>query len=395
MPELSRKSIEALRVPDGAREAYLWCDELPSFGIRAFSGGARRFIVKYRVKGETKQRKVSLGPVPERLSVETIRNMREVARDTLARARVGEDIQPKPQQKAAEPKELMIGDLVTRYLKLRKEDVRPRSYVEIERHLEKRFSGLHDTTVDKLTRREIVDIVDQIAEKHGRAGADRARASLSAFLGWCVERNYIDLNPAIGIKRRAAIVSRDRVLRADELSAVWHACPDDDYGRIVRLLTLTGCRREEIAGLSWHEIDFEEREIRLPPERCKNARAHTIPLSDPALAILKTVARRHKRELLFGSGEGPFSGWSVAKKRMNARLGDTVKPWTLHDLRRSFATHCSDLDFAPPHIIEMALNHWSGSKAGLVAVYNRAKHDRERRELMKKWGAHIAALVSE
>jgi integrase len=80
---------------------------------------------------------------------------------------------------------------------------------------------------------------------------------------------------------------------------------------------------------------------------------------------------------------------------MNARLGDTVKPWTLHDLRRSFATHCSDLDFAPPHIIEMALNHWSGSKAGLVAVYNRAKHDRERRELMKKWGAHIAALVSE
>jgi len=83
VPELSQKTIEALRVPDGAREAYLWCDELPSFGIRAFAGGARRFIVKYRVKGETKQRKVSLGPVPERLTVETIRKMRRSGRGTL------------------------------------------------------------------------------------------------------------------------------------------------------------------------------------------------------------------------------------------------------------------------------------------------------------------------
>lgn len=389
MPELSKKSIEELTVPDGAREAYLWDSELPSFGVRKFSTGNMSFIVKYSVKGDKRQRKVSLGPA----SHGAVKKMREIARDTLARARVGEDVQPKKEAPKAEPKIVAIGALVERYLKIREEDVRPRSLLEITRHLNVQFATLHATSIETLTRRDIVDVVDKIAEASGRVAADRARASFAAFLGWCIERNYIDANPALGIKRRANNAPRERVLAPAEIAAIWEASRDDDHGSIVKLLALTGCRREEIGGLSWDEIDFEAREIRLPAERCKNGRAHTVPLSDAALMVLAPIERRHKRKLVFGSGEGPFSGWSQCKRRLDARLGKSVAPWTLHDLRRSFATHCSDLDFAPPHIIEAALNHWSGSKAGIVAVYNKAKHDRERHELMQKWGGFLKALI--
>jgi integrase len=131
----------------------------------------------------------------------------------------------------------------------------------------------------------------------------------------------------------------------------------------------------------------------LPRHRTKNGRAHTIPLSETALGIVQNLTVTPGRDHIFGSGAGSFSGWSKSKKRLDTTLGEKIAPWVVHDLRRTFATVASDLNFAPPHVIEMALNHWSGSKSGIVATYNRAKYDRERRILMEGWAAHIEGLV--
>jgi integrase len=138
----------------------------------------------------------------------------------------------------------------------------------------------------------------------------------------------------------------------------------------------------------------------LPAERTKNGRAHDVPLSDAALALLPEA--REDRGLLFGRGSGPFSGWSRCKERLDARIaeaspkGKGLAPWVLHDLRRSFATGLSDLGVAP-HVIEALLNHVSSSasgKAGVAGIYNRGTYAAEKREAIEKWAAHVAALVA-
>ena len=156
---------------------------------------------------------------------------------------------------------------------------------------------------------------------------------------------------------------------------------------------LTGQRREEIGGLTWDEINFEAHRIDLAGLRTKNHRPHSIPLSEAAYAIIQNLSRRPGRDYLFGIGTGPFSGWSKSKQRLDQRLGSKFGQWTVHDLRRTFATLASDHDFAPVHVIEMALNHWSGTKSGIVATYNQAKYDRERRRLMESWSDFILRLV--
>jgi integrase len=149
------------------------------------------------------------------------------------------------------------------------------------------------------------------------------------------------------------------VLKDSELAAVWKACDDYDFGRIVRLMMLTGCRREEIGALRWDEVDLDKREILLPGERVKNGRAHRVPLSSEALAIIKQVPRRLHRDTVFGervgkSGRG-FTAWTTAKQALDKRAG--VAAWRLHDLRRTLATKMAeDLEagcFAPEGVDEV------------------------------------------
>jgi integrase len=210
-----------------------------------------------------------------------------------------------------------------------------------------------------------------------------------------LEREYIDTSPVVGILQRREGKRRKRVLAEHELAAIWKACREDDHGEIVRLLMLTGQRREEIGSLRWDEIDFEKRQIVLPGSRTKNGREHTVPLSGAALAILASTPGRAKRALVFGRGEGGFSGWSQSKKRLDGRLGDAVAPWTLHDLRRSLATHLNERGTLP-HVVEAIINHVSGgrsAKAGVSGVYNRAAYLAEKRHALDMYGAFITGLV--
>src|SRR3954469_7715220 len=97
---------------------------------------------------------------------------------------------------------------------------------------------------------------------------------------------------------------------------------------------LTGQRRKEIGDLRWSEIDMTAKTFTLPGERTKNGQAHVVPLSADAMDILRTIPHRNERDLLFGNASGGFAGWSASKARLDGLLGNAVKPWTLHDLRR-------------------------------------------------------------
>jgi integrase len=138
--------------------------------------------------------------------------------------------------------------------------------------------------------------------------------------------------------------------------------------------------------------------ISLPGERTKNARAHQVPMSSAVRSILKEHPKTEKRELLFGYGDGPFSGWSKSKEALDERILKATKKalphWTPHDLRRTTATRMADLGIQP-HVIEAVLNHVSGHKGGIAGVYNRAIYAAEKRQALEIWADHIAAVLAD
>ena len=177
------------------------------------------------------------------------------------------------------------------------------------------------------------------------------------------------------------------------MAAVWRASGDDDYGRIVRLLILTGCRRQEIGGMAWSELDTEAGNWTLPSRRSKNHRAHTLQLPAAAWDIINGVPRMAGRDQLFGDRAARgFSAWAQGKPGLDRRLGDTVAPFQLHDLRRSTATRMADLG-VQPHVIEEILNHRSGHRAGPAGIYNRSSYERETRAALALWADHVRVLV--
>ena len=191
------------------------------------------------------------------------------------------------------------------------------------------------------------------------------------------------------------------MLNADELPLAWHLAGARRFRAIVRLLILTGQRREEVGGMLWSELDLDAdlrfgRSARIAP---KTGYQHDVPLSSAAVAILRGILRRDDREFVFGSSNGPFQGWSNAKAALDARMaaalkaerGDGAKlsPWRLHDLRRTVATRLGDQG-ALPHVVEAILNHISGHRAGVAGIYNRAVYAAEKREALVKWAGTVA-----
>lgn len=219
------------------------------------------------------------------------------------------------------------------------------------------------------------------------------------FFVWCADHGFCDLNPTMHIKNRAGNGSRERVLSVQELAEVWCACGSDDFGHIIKLLLLSGFRRQEIGDLSWTEVHLGERLIKLPGERVKNKHAHAIWPSDQSLAILTRIPASETRNLVFGRGADGYGGWCAAKapldKRINearARAGlEPIAHWTLHDLRCSFSTRANELGLGPPWLIEACLKHVIG---GVHDTYNRADYERGKREVCERWSAHVSRLVA-
>lgn len=149
--------------------------------------------------------------------------------------------------------------------------MRPRSYAEVSRHLMTHWHPLRAMAVDEVSRADLAAEFRQIAKK-GVTLASLCRGSLSAFISWSIAEGICESNPAIGTRRPGDMKPRDRVLIDRELAAIWNGTDRDDCSAILRLLTLTGQPRQEIAGLRWSEIDFDAKLIRLPAERTKNGR---------------------------------------------------------------------------------------------------------------------------
>ena len=248
--------------------------------------------------------------------------------------------------------------------------MRPKSFRGVEHHLLHHARALHGLPLSKIDRRAVAAVIASVAETAGGVTGNRVRGSLSAFFSWCLANGLLDANPIVGTAKPHTEVSRDRVLDARELAAIWHAAGDDTYGSIIKVLAVTGARASEIGGLMWSEVDLDKGVASLPPERTKTARAHTIFLSAPAREILAAQPRRFRSDgtpspWVFGT-RGPFNHWAVCKKNLDRRIaemtGQPRVPWRTHDLRRSCATLMATELGIEPFVIEAVLGHVSGTR---------------------------------
>ena len=386
---LTAKSVAALKL-DGKTDVIFFDDTLPCFGYRLRLSHdrtkvLRSWVAQYKRAGAT--RRITLGSA-EVLGAEAAR---AAAKKVLGRVALGGD--PAADRRERRDKDrLSLRSVIDEYLALKSREVRPKTLREITRYLTgPAFKPLHGMPVDKVSRKDVASRLVAIIREHGPIVAVKARAALSTLFAWAMQAGLIEHNPVIGTIQPKNSKPRERTLSDQELAAIWRACKDDDYGRIVRLLILLGTRRAEVGGMAWSEIDSENGRWRLPGERSKNSRPHTLPLMPMALDIIQSVPHLASRAQLFGarSNDG-FTGWDDQKEVLDERSGVTA--WTLHDIRRSVATKMADIG-VQPHIIEEILGHTSGHKSGVAGIYNRSVYEREVRAALAQWHDHLRMLV--
>jgi integrase len=388
--KITMKTVEQLQ-----RGSRVWDTVVQGFGVRRQKDGAYYYL-RFRRNGVQYMR--SIGRHGSPWTPELARNE---AKKLLGLAVSGDDPFAKPVPAEA------FGHEVRRYLTKRKSALKRRTFEELERHLTNHALPLHRLRLSEIDRRTIALRLAEVETASGPTARNRVRASLSAFFNWAVREGLLDGNPVTGTARADEGGARERVLMQEELAELWAALPAGGNGQfadIVRLLLLTGQRREEIGGLRWSEIDLDRGLIVLPPERTKNLRQHEVPLSTQARAIIERQPKRKGRDFIFGIGEAGFSGWSKSKERLDHALltkrrerdrrAKALPSWRLHDLRRTAATQMAELGVLP-HIVEVALNHISGHKAGVASVYNRAKMCDAVRDALQLWADHIDRLTGE
>jgi integrase len=270
-------------------------------------------------------------------------------------------------------------------------------------NLEPVTDGLADRWRDKLvgeiTPDDIHDLVDEVRAK-GDSAARTVLLRLNKFFAWCRERRLITTNPCTGVWRPDAGPARERVLSDDEVRWLWQACGDlgEPFGPLVRLILLTGQRKNECAKMTWAEVQGDV--WHLPGERAKNGRSHTVPLSRLALEQIHGLHPVGTTYVFSTNGDDPVSGWTKIKQRLDEKMTElaraeksTIQPWVTHDLRRTVATGLQKLGIKL-EVTEAVLNHVSGSRAGIVGVYQRHQYADEKRAALQQWADYVEGLVA-
>jgi integrase len=389
--KLDQPTVERLvRETEPTKDTFYWDNALPGFGLRVRKGKGL-YIVQYKMRTTGKSGRPSIGDA----RILSHKQAREQARKLLADIVRGVD----PQREKAEAKARArhtFSAAVAEYLDFKAKTLRPASLKVARIYLQgKHLARLHGRPLADLEQFEVATVLKEIARTRSDHTAAAVRTSLSAFLTWSMREGLCGprpVNVAALTNPPPSNTDRDRVLTDAELVAIWRACQDDDFGRIVKLVILTACRRQEIGSLRWPEVDVARRVIVLPAERTKNRHPHTVPLVEPALEIIRTMPRMLTSPYVFGARSQGFKAWTKAKAALDKRAG--VADWRQHDLRRTAATRMAD-DGVNPWIIETVLGHSGGHKSGVAGIYNKSNYESEVRAALERWAARVEEIASK
>lgn len=399
---LTTKAVEAAK-PDPARRYEVPDPALTGLYLVVQSSGVKSWALRYRLSG--KPAKLTLGRWP----VMGVAEARTAAAEALQKIEHGTD--PAAEKKAAKAAQLeaqqsdrdKVRTLVEQFDRRHLSGLRTRRQVRqaLDNHVVPVWG---ERDVQSIARRDVVDLLDGIVERGHTTTANRLRAYLSKFFGWCVEREIIDASPVQGVKPPAKNATRDRVLTDDEIRWLWTACDKvgQPWGPLAKMLLLTGQRLNEVAQMT--EAEVRNGVWHLPADRTKNGRAHDVSLSEAAAAVLRGVERlRGPGGYLFTTnGRAAVSGFHKARTNIGKQMaaeaaqerGEPVEipHWTFHDLRRTAATGMARLGI-PVRVTEAVLNHISGTGGGIVSVYQRHDYTAEKAQALEVWGRRVLSLV--
>jgi integrase len=342
-------------------------DLFPGFGVRVSTGGTKSFVLTY---GPRRQRE-TLGKV----GVLSLHDARKEAKRRLAEYTLGKE----------KPRAIAWDDAAREFLADKARKLKPRTHFDYTYILGKHFK-YGPTKLTDLTPYDLNRNLDRLSKTP--AEQQHAYVILRAFVRWAHRKHYFDRNPMERMQAPQRYIARDRILTMDELRKVWLAAGDDTFGRIIKLLILTGQRRGEITKLTGSMVGDDT--ITLPKWLAKNSRQHTFPIGPMAKELLGPPIPPQACYFPALGRKTPFDGFSKCKPKLEQRCG--VSEWTIHDLRRTFASGMASLGVTLP-VIERFLNHISGSFGGIVGVYQRYDFMPEMREAIAKWENHVRSMV--
>lgn len=411
---ITKRTVDAIPLPVGSARAYLWDDTLKGFGVMVTSKGARSYLVQYQMGGRgTPTKRFTIG---RHGSPWTAEKARDRAADLLEMVRRGVDPVDHDRQKRAaaadgkaEAERLAFDKYVELFSKYYLDANKLRSSEDIKSVFRRDLTSVFKSRpINALTRNEIARRLDEIGER-SKSASLKAHKWLKKMLSWAEDRGDIASSVMEKMPPPAKDGKRDRVLKGQELKAVWQASDKlgEPFGPFVKTLLLTGQRLREVAGMSWSEIDLEKAEWVIPASRSKNARDHLCPLSPQVVSLLEARfpdKKKRKGFVFTTTGKTAISGFSKAKAILDREIvatlakdtGDlkAVQPWVFHDLRRSFSTGAQSMGFAM-EVVEACLNHVSGKRGGLASIYQLYEYQAEKTAVANAWGRHIDAVISD
>jgi len=394
VPILRLTDLGLLNLVPPPKLTDFWDATLPTFGVRVSPKGTKTFVLKLRTGRQ------AIGRYP----IITLAEARNEAKRILAERTLGK----------IRPTSITYPQAVRLFIEDKKQSSRPTTADQYEWFLGRlnftcQLADIHPDDLERALKRI-----------KSKSTYDHVLVAVRILFNWAMKRRYISHNPTIGITRPQS-PPRARTLSDDELKLVWEASGKlGNFGVIVRLLVVTGQRRGEIAALqtSWISSSLSHTPpsssasssgshqqfgaassdlwtITIPASVTKNGREHTFPIGSISKSILENHSKSQHTFLFparnFSKSATTFNGWSKSKAALD-KLSH-VEHWTLHDLRRTFATKLADLR-TPPHVIERLLNHASGTISGVAAVYNRATYMPEMRAAIEAYEAHLKTILN-
>lgn len=355
--------------------------------LRVKPNGAKHWLLNYYRPNSKKRANLSLGKYPD-LSLAIARKLSQEARGLLSQGIDPQEDKKRKQQEHKTIHQHTLLNIAKEWFEIKQGDITPDYAVDIWRSLELHiFLYLSDIPVKEITAPQVIELLKPIEAKGSLETVKRLAQRLNEVMNFATNCGLVQANPLTGIKAAFKKPKKENMaaLKPEELPGLMMAINNASIKRTTRCLIEwqlhTMVRPSEASGARWEEIDFDNGLWIIPAERMKKRKEHTIPLSQPALALLEVMKLiSFHREFIFPSDRNPQThthdqSANMALKRMG--FGGRL---VSYGLRALASTTLNEQSF-DPDVIEAALAH--SDKNEVRRAYNRSNYLERRKKIME------------